>query len=90
MCLLTHGVLINFAILNIDFASCKVFIDRLTICFMQIDTLTLQDEQCIYYLAHFIIESRYSCWAGDGRAWKVNGRTQALVGQGVAIYTTAM
>ena len=84
---MTHGILINFAILNIYFASCKVFIDRLTICFMQIEMLTLQDD---YYLAHSIIESHDSCWAGDGRAWKVNGGTQALVGQGLAIYTTAM
>ena len=30
----------------------------------------------------FIIESRDSCFAHDGTAWKVDGRTQALVGSG--------
>ena len=30
------------------------------------------------------MESRESCWAADGRAWKVDGRAQALVGPGLA------
>ena len=30
------------------------------------------------------MESRESCLAADGRAWKVNGRAQALVGPGPA------
>ena len=32
----------------------------------------------------FIEESRESCWPGDGRAWEVDGRAQALVGPGLA------
>ena len=31
-----------------------------------------------------IEESRESCWPGDGRAWEVDGRAQALVGPGLA------
>ena len=30
------------------------------------------------------MESRESCLAADGRAWKVDGRAQALVGPGLA------
>ena len=30
------------------------------------------------------MESRESCGAADGRAWKVDGRAQALVGPGLA------
>ena len=30
------------------------------------------------------MESRESCSAADGRAWKVDGRAQALVGPGLA------
>ena len=30
------------------------------------------------------MESRESCLAADGRAWKVDGRAQALVGPGMA------
>ena len=38
------------------------------------------------YVLYFQIfmESRESCSATDGRAWKVNGRAQALVGPGLA------
>ena len=36
---------------------------------------------CIY---NFFMESRESCLAGDGRAWKVDDRAQALVGPGLA------
>ena len=32
----------------------------------------------------FFMESRESCLAADGRAWKVDGRAQALVGLGLA------
>ena len=32
----------------------------------------------------FIEESCESCWPGDGRAWEVDGRAQALVGPGLA------
>ena len=32
----------------------------------------------------FFIESRESSLAADGRAWKVDGRAQALVGPGLA------
>ena len=31
------------------------------------------------------MESRESCLAADGRAWKVDGRAQALVGPGLAM-----
>ena len=34
--------------------------------------------------AVFPIYSRESCSAADGRAWKVDGRAQALVGPGLA------
>ena len=30
------------------------------------------------------MESRDSCWAADGGAWKIDGRAQALVGPGLA------
>ena len=30
------------------------------------------------------MKSRESCLAADGRAWKVDGRAQALVGPGLA------
>ena len=30
------------------------------------------------------MESRESCLAADGRAWKVDGRAQTLVGPGLA------
>ena len=30
------------------------------------------------------MESHESCWAADGRAWKGDGRAQALVGPGLA------
>ena len=30
------------------------------------------------------MESHDSCFAGDGRAWKVDDRAQALVGSGLA------
>ena len=33
----------------------------------------------------FIEESREYCWPGDGRAWEVDGRAQALVGPGLAM-----
>ena len=33
---------------------------------------------------NFFMESRESCLAADGRAWKVDGRAQALVGPGLA------
>ena len=38
------------------------------------------------YVLYFQIfmESRESCSATDGRAWKVDGRAQALVGPGLA------
>ena len=39
------------------------------------------------------MESHESCLAADGRAWKVDGRAQALVGPGLAtplcLYTIA-
>ena len=35
------------------------------------------------FLFNFM-ESRESCLAADGRAWKVDGRAQALVGPGLA------
>ena len=37
-----------------------------------------------YCISNFFIESRESCLAADGRAWKVDGRVQALVGPGLA------
>ena len=36
----------------------------------------------------FVIESCDSYWADDGRAWKVNGTAQALVGPGLAMPAT--
>ena len=33
----------------------------------------------------FFMESRESCLAADGRAWKVDGRAHALVGPGLAM-----
>ena len=41
-----------------------------------------QDEKLLYF--QFFMESRESCLAADGRAWKVDGRAQALVGPGLA------
>ena len=37
-----------------------------------------------YCISNFFMESRESCLAADGRAWKVDGRAQALVGPGLA------
>ena len=37
-----------------------------------------------YCISNFIMESRESCLAADDRAWKVDGRAQALVGPGLA------
>ena len=37
-----------------------------------------------YYISNFFMESRELCLAADGRAWKVDGRAQALVGPGLA------
>ena len=37
-----------------------------------------------YCISNFFMESRESCLAADGRAWKVDGRAQALVGTGLA------
>ena len=51
---------------------------------MQTEVLAPEDKQSIRFLVYFIIESRDSCQAGDGRAWKVDGRAQALVGPGLA------
>ena len=36
-------------------------------------------------LVCFTIESCDSCWNNDGRAWEVDGSTQALVGLGLAM-----
>ena len=36
------------------------------------------------------MESRESCLAADGRAWKVDGRAQALVGPGLATPLTLL
>ena len=44
----------------------------------------------ICFLIKFIIESRDSCFAHDGRAWKVDGRAQALVGPGLATPLAAL
>ena len=52
---------------------------------MQTEMLALQDEWCICFLAYFVIESHDSCFAGDGRAWKIDGRAQALVALGLAM-----
>ena len=43
---------------------------------MQTEMLALHD--------YFVIELHGSCFAGDGRVWKVNGRAQAPVGSGLA------
>ena len=37
-----------------------------------------------YCISNFFMESRESCLAADGRAWKVDGRAQALVDPGLA------
>ena len=54
---------------------------------MQTQVLALEDAQVIHLLAciiRFVIESRDSCCAGADRAWKIDGRAQALVGPGLA------
>ena len=37
-----------------------------------------------YCISNSFMESRESCLAADGKAWKVDGRAQALVGPGLA------
>ena len=37
-----------------------------------------------YCISIFFMESRKSCSAADGRAWKVDDRAQALVDPGLA------
>ena len=37
-----------------------------------------------YCISNSFMESRESCLAANGRAWKVDGRAQALVGPGLA------
>ena len=39
---------------------------------------------CFLTLVWFVVESRHSNLVGDGRAWEVDGRAQALVGPGLA------
>ena len=43
-----------------------------------------------FFLVYFVIESGDSCFASDGRAWKADGRTQALVGPGLATPLAAL
>ena len=52
---------------------------------METEVLVLQDEYSSFFLVQFAIESCDSCRAGNGKAWKVDGRAQALVGPGLAM-----